>query len=57
MFKNLFSQKNQMRATIIVGFVVLVAVAIAVAGKTEVVTHEDGTQTIKRSLFGYTIGK
>lgn len=56
MFKTLFSGKNQGRIIILVGIVVLVAATIAVAGKTEVVTAEDGKVTIQRSLFGYSIG-
>lgn len=57
MFKALFNTKNQGRIIVLVGLLVVVSAVIAVAGKTEVVTADDGSQTIKRSIFGYTIGK
>lgn len=57
MLKALFNTKNQGRIIVLVGLLVVTAAVIAVAGKTEIVTAADGSQTIKRSLFGYSIGK
>jgi ActR/RegA family two-component response regulator len=57
MLKSLFSQKNQGRIIVLIGFIVLAAAVIAIAGQTQVVTADDGTVTIKRTLFGYTIGQ
>lgn len=57
MLNSLFSQKNETRIIVLVGFLVLVAAMIAVLGKTEIVKNDDGSQSIKRSLFGYQIGK
>jgi len=57
MFKALFNTKNQGRIIVLVGLLIVTAAVITVAGKTEIVTAEDGTQTIKRSLLGYTVGK
>lgn len=52
-----FNVKNQNRIIWIMAFVILVAALISIAGKTELVTNEDGSQSIKRTLWGKTIGK
>jgi ActR/RegA family two-component response regulator len=57
MLKSLFSQKNQGRIIVLIGFLIVAAAVIAIAGQTQVVTADDGTVTIKRTLFGYTIGQ
>ena len=57
MLKSLFSQKNQGRIIVLVGLVVVVAAYIAVAGKTTISQNEDGTQSVKRSIFGFELGK
>ena len=57
MLKSILSQKNQGRAIIFTAVIITVAVLIAVMGKTELVEHEDGTKSIRRTLFGQSFGK
>lgn len=57
MLKSIFSQKNQGRAVIFTAVIITAAVLIAVMGKTELVENEDGTKSIRRSIFGQSFGK
>lgn len=52
MFKALFAQKSQTKLILLTAIVVMAVVVFAFAGTSEIVTHEDETQTIQRSIFG-----
>lgn len=57
MFTALLAQKNQSKIILLTAVVVIAVIAFAFMGKTDVVTAEDGSQTIQRSIFGVKIGK